>query len=77
MGFLMFMNTPRGRAIRGAVGVAVLGLALSLGGVAGVLLALLGAALVATAVLGVCPINPLVGRPMRACAMPAARRSHR
>ena len=67
------MNGPRGRTIRGIAGVGALAGAAALGGGSGIALGVLGVALVATAVLGVCPINPLFGLPLRACSLPAPR----
>ena len=76
MRFLSFMNTPVGRLIRVAGGLALLVAGVVIGGVAGTVLALFSLAPIATGVLGVCPINPLVGQPMRACAVPTKRRAH-
>jgi hypothetical protein len=75
MQFLSFMNTPTGRAIRIGGGLVVLAIGLVLGGWLGTALALFSVLPIATGVFGVCPINPLVGQSMRACALPTDRRS--
>ena len=77
MKFLSFMNTPAGRVIRVVGGLAVLAVGLAIGGGFGLALAIFSVLPMATGVFGVCPINPLVGQPMRACAVPAQRRVHR
>ena len=71
MKFLSFMNTPTGRVIRIGGGLVVLG------GWLGTALAVFSVLPIATGVFGVCPINPLVGQPMRACAVPTQRRAQR
>jgi hypothetical protein len=43
------------------------------GGPAGIALAVYSVLPVATGLLGVCPINPLVGQPLRACTVPVRR----
>ena len=75
MQFLSFMNTPTGRAIRIGGGLVVLAIGLVLGGWLGTALALFSVLPIATGVFGVCPINPLFGQSMRACAVPTQRRS--
>jgi hypothetical protein len=75
MQFLSFMNTPTGRAIRIGGGLVVLAIGLVLGGWLGTALALFSVLPIATGVFGVCPINPLFGQSMRACALPTDRRS--
>lgn len=75
MRFLSFMNTSVGRAIRVVVGLALIVVGLLIGGVAGTVLAVFALAPIATGVFGLCPINPLVGQPMRACAVPARQRA--
>ena len=75
MRFLTYMNGRRGRTIRLVAGVGVLAAAVALGGGIGVAIGVLGVALVATSVLGVCPINPLFGLPMRACSLPTTPRT--
>jgi hypothetical protein len=76
MQFLSFMNTPTGRVIRIGGGLVVLAIGLVLGGWLGTALAVFSVLPIATGVFGVCPINPLVGQSMRACALPTGRRSH-
>lgn len=76
MRFLSFMNTTTGRAIRIVAGLALIGVGVLIGGVGGTLLAVVALAPIATGVFGVCPINPLVGQPMRACAIPTKQRAH-
>lgn len=73
MSFLMFMNTPTGRLLRGALGLVVLGIGAAVGGGLGVGLMVFSILPLGTAVFGVCPVNPLFGQPMRACAVPRAR----
>jgi len=76
MGFLSFMNTSTGRAIRVGGGLVLIAVGLVVGGWFGTALAVFALLPIATGVFGVCPINPLVGQPMRACAVPAKRRAH-
>jgi hypothetical protein len=76
MRFLSFMNTAVGRALRVVGGLALIVVGLLIGGVAGTVLAVFALAPIATGVFGLCPINPLVGQPMRACAVPTKRRAH-
>jgi hypothetical protein len=54
----------------------VLAIGLVLGGWLGTALAVFSVLPIATGVFGVCPINPLFGQSMRACALPTERRSH-
>ncbi len=75
MRFLSFMNTPVGRGIRIAGGLLLLVGGVVLGGPAGTALALFALLPIATGVFGLCPINPLVGRPMRSCAVPTTQRT--
>lgn len=65
MRFLSFMSTPVGRVIRVVMGVALIAVALGLGGTAGWAVGIFALLPIATGVLGLCPINPLVGRPIR------------
>ncbi|MFI0525082.1 MAG: YgaP-like transmembrane domain [Ilumatobacteraceae bacterium] len=74
MAFLRFMNSRPGRAIRAVAGGTVLAIAILVGGGLGVALGVLAVMLIGTAVLGICPISPFFGQPMRACAMPKAPR---
>jgi hypothetical protein len=41
----------------------------------GIALAVFAVLPIATGVFGVCPINPLFGEPVRACAVPTHRRT--
>lgn len=77
MQFLSFMNTPAGRAIRVVAGLLLVAVGLLVGGGLGLALAAFAVLPIATGVFGVCPVNPLVGQPMRACAVPAKRHSTR
>ncbi len=74
MRFLSFMNTSTGRAIRVAGGILLIVAGIMIGGVLGTVLAIFALLPIATGVFGVCPINPLVGQPMRACSVPSSRR---
>jgi hypothetical protein len=65
MRFLSFMSTPVGRLIRVVMGVALIAAALAVGGTGGWALGIFAVLPIATGVLGLCPINPLVGRPIR------------
>ena len=76
MRFLSFMNTSTGRIIRVVGGLLVLAAGLALGGGVGVALAVFAVLPIATGVFGLCPINPLVGPPVRACAVPQKRARH-
>ena len=76
MRFLSFMNTRPGRMIRVVGGLAVLIVGLVVGGGLGTALAVFSVLPIATGVFGLCPINPLVGQPMRSCAVPARRTRH-
>ena len=73
MRFLSFMNTSTGRVIRVVGGLVVLAAGILLGGTVGVALAVFSVLPIATGVFGLCPINPLFGQPMRACAVPTKR----
>jgi hypothetical protein len=75
MRFLSFMNTPVGRGIRIVGGLALMIAAVDIGGAAGAALAVFALLPIATGVFGLCPINPLFGQPVRACAVPATRRT--
>jgi hypothetical protein len=74
MRFLSFMNAPLGRAIRVAGGVVVLVVGLLVGGPLGAALALFSVLPIATGVFGLCPVNPVFGRSVRACTVPTGRR---
>ena len=75
MRFLSFMNTPTGRAIRVAGGILLIVAGIVIGGGFGTALAVFALLPIATGVFGVCPINPIFGQSMRACSIPANRRS--
>jgi hypothetical protein len=77
MRFLEFMNTPTGRGIRIVGGLALGAAGLAMGGTPGTALAVFAVLPIATGVVGVCPINPLFGQPMRACSVPAERNTPR
>jgi Inner membrane protein YgaP-like, transmembrane domain len=77
MQFLSFMNTFAGRAIRVVAGLLLVAVGLLVGGGVGLALAAFAVLPIATGVFGVCPVNPLVGQPMRACAVPAKRHTTR
>lgn len=77
MKFLSFMSTPTGRVLRVVMGAAIIALGLTTGGTAGIALVAFGFLPPITGVLGVCPINPLIGRPLRcdaACRADTAAR---
>lgn len=65
MKFLSFMSTPVGRLLRVLMGVVIIAVGLSIGGGLGIGLAVFGILPPVTGILGICPINPLVGRPLR------------
>ncbi|TFH13936.1 MAG: DUF2892 domain-containing protein [Acidimicrobiales bacterium] len=73
MTFLQFMNTPVGRWIRIVAGVALITAGIAIGGTFGVVLAVFALLPIATGVFGVCPVNPLFGESMKACAVPSQR----
>lgn len=75
MKFLSFMSTPIGRVIRVLVGVAIIVLGLNIDSGLGTGLVIFGFLPPLTGIFGICPINPLVGRPIRcdaACRMETA-----
>ena len=76
MRFLSFMNTSTGRAIRVIGGLMVLAAGILVGGGVGAALAVFAVLPIATGVFGLCPVNPLFGQPMRACAVPVKRARH-
>jgi len=67
MRFLRFMSTPSGRIIRVVVGGALIGAGFVVGGPIGRGLGIFGLLPVATGATGICPLNPLVGSPLRGC----------
>jgi Inner membrane protein YgaP-like, transmembrane domain len=76
MTFLHFMNTPVGRSIRIVAGVVLIAAGIAIGGTLGVALALFALLPIATGLFGVCPVNPLFGESMKACAVPSQRGRH-
>jgi hypothetical protein len=76
MNFLHFMNTSVGRWIRIAAGVVLIAAGIALGGTLGAVLAAFALLPIATGVFGVCPVNPLFGESMKACAVPSQRGRH-
>jgi hypothetical protein len=77
MAFLSFMNSPVGRVLRVVLGVVLMVVAVMSGGALGIALGLFALLPMATGAFGVCPVNPLVGQPMRACAVPPRARADR
>lgn len=76
MRFLSFMSTPVGRVIRVIMGIGIFALGATIGGGAGTALMVFAFLPALTGVFGICPINPLVGRPLRcdeACRMSTSR----
>ena len=65
MKFLSFMSTSIGRVLRVVMGVAIIAAGLAVGGGIGTGLVVFGFLPPITGILGICPINPLVGRPLR------------
>jgi Inner membrane protein YgaP-like, transmembrane domain len=76
MNFLHFMNTRVGRGIRVVAGVVLIAAGIAIGGTLGVVLAVFALLPIATGVFGVCPVNPLFGESMKACAVPSPRGRH-
>jgi len=76
MTFLHFMNTPVGRSIRIVAGVVLIAAGIAVGGTLGVALAVFALLPIATGVFGVCPVNPLFGESVKACAVPSQRGRH-
>jgi len=61
MKFLDWMSAPPGRVLRVFLGLALIGLGLSVvHGIAGVALAVFGLVPLTTGIVNVCPIRPLV-----------------
>ncbi len=73
MSVLNFLSSTAGRWVRGLVGVALIALAVVLGGW-WLLLAALGAVFVLVGLFDVCLIAPLAGRPFRGTAFRAGLR---
>ena len=76
MRFLSFMNTSTGRVIRVIGGLVVLAAGILVGGGVGAALAVFAVLPIATGVFGLCPVNPIFGQPMRACAVPVKHTRH-
>jgi hypothetical protein len=77
MSFLSFMNSTAGRAIRVVLGLALVVLGVLVGGGLGIAIAVFALLPMATGIFGICPVNPILGQPLRACAVPAHGRRHR
>jgi hypothetical protein len=65
MKFLTFMCSPIGRGIRLLIGALLITLGVVAGGALGWALGIFALLPISTGILGLCPINPLVGRPLR------------
>jgi hypothetical protein len=65
MKFLSFMSTPIGRVLRVIMGIGIIAIGLSIGGGLGVGITIFGFVPPLTGIFGICPINPLIGRPIR------------
>ena len=65
MKFLSFMSTPIGRVLRVVMGLAIIAIGLSIDGGLGVGIIIFGFVPPLTGIFGICPINPLIGRPIR------------
>lgn len=65
MKFLSFMSTPVGRVLRVVMGAVIIAAGLAIGGGVGTALVVFGFLPPITGLFGICPINPLVGRPLR------------
>jgi hypothetical protein len=59
------MSTPVGRVIRILMGAVIIAIGLNIDGGFGLALTIFGFLPPITGILGICPINPLVGRPIR------------
>ena len=65
MKFLSFMSTPVGRVIRILMGAVIIAIGLNIDGGFGLALTIFGFLPPITGIFGICPLNPLVGRPIR------------
>jgi hypothetical protein len=65
MKFLSFMSTPTGRVLRVIMGLGIIAIGLSIDGGLGVGITIFGFVPPLTGIFGICPINPLIGRPIR------------
>lgn len=75
MRFLSYMSTPTGRVLRVLLGAVIIAVGVALDGGIGTGLIVFGFLPPLTGILGICPLNPLVGRPIRcdqACRMAAS-----
>mgnify|MGYP006273036105 CR=1 FL=1 len=63
--FLSYMSTPIGRVMRVLIGVAVFLVAMTFDGGWSTFLKAFAFLPPITGILGVCPFNPLIGRPFR------------
>ena len=63
--FLSFMSTPVGRVLRVLLGVAVFAAGMAMDNSFGTGLKVFAFLPPLTGILGVCPFNPLIGRPFR------------
>ena len=59
------MSTPVGRVIRILMGAVIIAIGLNIDGGFGLALTIFGFLPPITGIFGICPINPLVGRPIR------------
>lgn len=72
MKFLSYMSTPVGRVLRVVLGAVIIAVGLAIGGGVGTGLVVFGFLPPITGIFGICPLNPLVGRPIKcdeACRM--------
>lgn len=65
MKFLTYMSTPTGRVLRVLMGVAIFLIATQIEGAVGTGLKVFAFLPPITGILGICPFNPLIGRPIR------------
>lgn len=63
--FLSFMSTPTGRVLRVLLGVALFAAGMVTGNALGTGLKVFAFLPPITGILGVCPFNPMIGRPLR------------
>lgn len=65
MRFLSYMSTPTGRVLRVVLGAVIIVAGLNIDGALGTGLVVFGFLPPLTGIFGICPLNPLVGRPIR------------
>ena len=65
MKFLSFMSTPIGRVLRVVMGVTIFAIATTFNGGFSTFLKVFAFLPPLTGILGICPFNPLIGRPIR------------